>query len=281
MIDFHVHSTASDGTVTPEELAERSRDFAAMALTDHDNCDGCARFLAACERLGVTGRRLAGIELNVEPGEGNGEFHMLGLGIDPAAACLTEFLDEIRAGRNERNAKMLAKLNGIGIPITAEEVGKYANGKIVARPHFARVIVEKGFAESVADAFARYVGDGAPAYVTRFHPAQARAIDVIHRAGGVAVMAHPRYWTSDPDALKAGLARLKDVGLDGIEAEYQANAPEETILHLRTASALGLAVTAGSDFHGANKPTVTLGMAVADEEAFLAPFWNALAAVRR
>ncbi len=281
MIDFHVHSTASDGTVPPEELAERGRDFTAMALTDHDNCDGCARFLAACERLGVTGRRLAGIELNVEPGAGNGEFHMLGLGIDPAASCLADFLEEIRAGRNERNAKMLAKLNGLGIPIAAEEVGKYANGKIVARPHFARVIVEKGFAESVADAFARYVGVGAPAYVTRYRPAQARAIDVIHRAGGVAVMAHPRYWTSDPDTLKAGLAHLKDLGLDGVEAEYQANAPEETILHLRTAYALGLAVTAGSDFHGANKPAITLGMAVADEEAFLAPFWDALAAVRR
>ena len=229
MIDFHVHSTASDGTVTPEELAERGRGFTAMALTDHDNCDGCARFLAACERLGVTGRRLAGIELNVEPGEGNGEFHMLGLGIDPAAPCLADFLEEIRAGRDERNAKMIAKLNGLGIPITTEEVGKYANGKIVARPHFARVLVEKGFAESVADAFARYVAVGAPAYVTRYRPAQARAIEVIHRAGGVAVMAHPRYWTSDADTLKAGLARLKDLGLDGVEAEYQANAPANRI----------------------------------------------------
>lgn len=281
MIDFHVHSTASDGTVPPEELAARSRDFTAMALTDHDNCDGCARFLAECERQGVTGRRLAGIELNVEPGEGHGEFHMLGLGIDPDAPCLAEFLEEIRAGRKERNAKMIAKLNGLGIPITAEEVGKYANGKIVARPHFARVLVEKGFAESISDAFARYVDVGGLAYVTRYRPAQARAIEVIHRAGGVAVMAHPRYWTSDADDLKAGLARLKDIGLDGVEAEYQANTPEETILHLRTAYALGLAVTAGSDFHGANKPAITLGMSVADEEAFLEPFWDALAAVRR
>ncbi len=281
MIDFHVHSTASDGTMPPEELAARSRDFTAMALTDHDSCDGCARFLAECKRLGVAWRRLAGIELNVEPGEGHGEFHMLGLGIDPDAPCLTDFLEEIRAGRKERNAKMIAKLNGLGIPITAEEVGKHANGEIVARPHFARVLVEKGFAESISDAFARYVDVGGLAYVTRYRPTQSRAIEVIHRAGGVAVMAHPRYWTSDADDLKAGLARLKDIGLDGVEAEYQANTPEETILHLRTAYALGLAVTAGSDFHGANKPTITLGMSVADEEAFLAPFWDALAAVRR
>ena len=93
-------------------------------------------------------------------------------------------------------------------------------------------------------------------------------------------MAHPRFWTDDPDALRSGLARLKDIGLDGIEAEYQTNTPEETILHLRTARSLGLAVTAGSDFHGKNKPN-TLGMEIADEETFLAPFWEALAAVRR
>jgi len=280
MIDFHLHSIASDGTETPEALARMGRDFSAMALTDHDNCDGCARFLAECERLGVTGRRLAGIELSVEPGEGYRQFHMLGLGIDPAAPSLASFLDEILAGRNERNVKILAKLNGMGIPITMEEVGKYANGQIVARPHIARVLVDKGLAVDVPDAFAKYVGKDAPAYVSRFRPAQERAIDVIHRAGGVAVMAHPRFWTDDPDALRSGLARLKDIGLDGIEAEYQTNTPEETILHLRTARSLGLAVTAGSDFHGKNKPN-TLGMEIADEELFLAPFWDALAAVRR
>ena len=281
MIDFHVHSTASDGTVAPEKLAELGRGFGAMALTDHDNCDGCERFLAESASLGVTGRRLAGIELSVEPGTGYDKFHLLGLGIDPTAPCLTDFLDEIRAGRDARNVEILAKLDDMGMPISLEEVRRYANGKIVARPHIARVLVDKGYAGNVYDAFRRFVGDGAPAYVTRYRPAPARAIDVIHRARGVAVMAHPRYWTADPDALKAGLARLKDLGLDGVEAEYQTNAPEETILHLRTAYALGLAVTAGSDFHGANKPTITLGMSVADEETFLAPFWEALAAVRR
>ncbi len=280
MIDFHLHSIASDGTETPEALARMGHEFSAMALTDHDNCDGCARFLAECERIGVTGRRLAGIELSVEPGEGYRQFHMLGLGIDPTAASLAGFLDEILAGRKERNAIMLAKLNGMGIPITMEEVGKYANGQIVARPHIARVLVDKGFAADVPDAFAKYVGKGAPAYATRFRPAQERAIDAIHRAGGVAVMAHPRFWTDDPDALRSGLARLKDIGLDGIEAEYQTNTPEETILHLRTARSLGLAVTAGSDFHGKNKPN-TLGMELADEETSLAPFWEALAAGRR
>ena len=155
MIDFHVHSTASDGTVPPEELAEMGRGFAAMALTDHDNCDGCERFLAASSRLGVAGRRIAGIELSIEPGAGYRKFHLLGLGIDPAAPCLAEFLDDIRAGRNERNAEIIARLNALGVLIACEEVAKYANGRIVARPHIARVLVEKGFAESIADAFAR------------------------------------------------------------------------------------------------------------------------------
>ena len=99
----------------------------------------------------------------------------------------------------------------------------------------------------------------------------------MHAAHGVAIMAHPRFWTSDPALLRTGLRRLKERGLDGIEAVYQANRPEETIDHLRAARELGMAVTAGSDFHGANKPSVALGMDVGDEEAFLAPFLAALA----
>ena len=99
MIDLHLHSTASDGTCAPEELAERGRSLAVMALTDHDNTDGCARFLAACRQLGVSGLRLPGIELSVDPGEGYGQFHMLGLGIDFDAPVLATFLARIRAGR--------------------------------------------------------------------------------------------------------------------------------------------------------------------------------------
>jgi len=281
MIDFHVHSTASDGTSTPEELADAGRGFSFFALTDHDNCDGVKRFLAASQRLGATGLRLAGVELSVEPGAGYGKFHLLGLGVDPDAPSLTAFLDEIRAGRDERNTRILARLNALGLDVSAEEVARYANGRITARPHFARVLVEKGYARDMADAFARFVGDGAAACVPRYRPASARAFEAVHRAGGVAVMAHPRYWTRDPAALRTGLAKLKDAGLDGIEAVYQANLPGETVDHLLAARQLGLAVTAGSDFHGANKPAIPLGMTVEDEAAFLAPLLARLAAVRK
>ncbi len=277
MIDLHLHSTASDGTCTPEELAERGRAFTVMALTDHDNTDGCARFLAACGRLGVAGLRLPGIELSVDPGAGYGQFHMLGLGIDPDAPALSEFLARIRAGRAERNLKMLEKLAALGLPVGEDEVRRHAGGEIVARPHIARALVEKGFAKSVADAFERFVGKGAAAYVSRYRPSQAEAIEVIHAAHGAAVMAHPRFWTSDARLLAEGFARLKDLGLDGVEAVYQANLPLETPMHLRLARAAGLAVTAGSDFHGANKASITLGMDVGDDEAFLAPFRDALA----
>ena len=279
MIDLHCHSTCSDGTFTPEELAEKGKDFAVFAITDHDNCDGGERFLKAT--AGQEGVRLAGVELSIDPGEGYSIFHLLGLGVDPASPILGAFLDEIRAGRNERNRKIVARLADLGMPIAEEELLKYANGKIVARPHIARVLMDHGWATGVKDAFERFLGHGRPAYVSRYRPPQQRAIDTIHAAGGVAVMAHPRYWTSDETMLRTGLARLMDMGLDGVEAVYQANEPGETVLHLRVARQLGIPVTAGSDFHGQNKPTIPLGMQVDDEEAFLAPILARLAARRQ
>lgn len=276
MIDLHVHSTVSDGTVSPERLAERGRNFAVMALTDHDNVDGVRRFLDESERIGACGVRLAGLELSIEPGEGYRRFHLLCLGIDPENERLLAFLDRVRDGRNERNREICAKLAAMGYAFGIEELHKYANGRIVARPHIARVMMDHGWVASVADAFARFLGDGAPAYVPRYRPPQEDALEAVHAAGGAAVMAHPRYWTDDAAKLRVGLARLKEMGLDGVEAVYQANLPGETVEHLRVAREIGLPVTAGSDYHGANKPNIKLGMKVADEEAFIAPFLERL-----
>ena len=123
MLDFHCHSTCSDGTLPPSALAERGLGFAAFALTDHDTCDGCAAFLSACRGQG--GLRLAGVELSVEPGEGFGEFHLLGLGVDPASARLGAFLDGIRADREERNRKIIARLAALGMPFDADELRQH------------------------------------------------------------------------------------------------------------------------------------------------------------
>ena len=278
MIDLHVHSTASDGTATPEELAAMGGDFYAMALTDHDNCDGADAFLAAC--AGGGGVRLAGIELSVAPGEGYDRFHMLGLGIDPHNERLKGFLDRVLEGRMSRNGKILARFAEIGVEMPEAELSAYAQGRIVARPHFARWLVDHGRAADVKEAFATYLTPESPAgtncYVARFRPDPGEAIDAIHAAGGVAVMAHPRFWTGDPAKLRAGLRRLRDRGLDGIEAVYQANSRSETVDHLIAARETGLCVTAGSDFHGKNKPSVHLGMEVDDDRTFLAPFFRRL-----
>ena len=290
MIDLHVHSTASDGTLSPSELAEQGRDFSVMALTDHDNCDGVDEFLDVAEKLRRASGdiRLAGVELSVEPGDGYERFHLLGLGIDPANGALTEFLRRVQKGRDERNARMISRFAAIGIAIRPQELCAYAKGEVVARPHFARWLVDHGYAPDVSEAFGAYLTQSSPSktncYVSRYRPDPGEAIDLIHGAGGVAVMAHPRQWTKDPTMLRSGLARLKARGLDGIEAVYQANGPDETIDHLRAAKELGMCVTAGSDFHGANKLSIKLGMAVDDEDAFLAPFlarlgyWRANAA---
>ena len=276
MIDLHVHSTASDGTVSPKELAERGRGFTVMALTDHDNCDGVAEFLAADG--GET--RLAGIELSVEPGEGYGKFHLLGIGIDSQNIGLRMFLKRVLDGRNIRNVEIMSRFAHIGIDIPPEEIATYAHGEVLARPHFARWLVDHGHAPDISTAFAEYLTPSSPpepnCYVTRYHPDPGEAFDMIHAAGGVAVMAHPRYWTKESTLLRVGLERLKARGLDGIEAVYQANEPCETVDHVRVAKELGLCMTAGSDFHGANKPTITLGMEVDDESTFIAPFLERL-----
>ena len=266
-VDFHVHSTASDGTCTPPELAERAREFAAIALTDHDNTDGLDDW---------TG--IAGVELSIEPGEGFDKFHLLGLGIDPKSEGLRTFLKRILDGRNARNERILSNFRRLGIEMAGVEA--YAHGEVLARPHFARWLVDHGHAADIKDAFARYLLPDSPVetrcYEERWHPLQEDAFRTVHEAGGICVMAHPKYWRADwkttgPDyaAAERELAALKERGLDGVEALYQANTNEENIAFTRIATKLGYLKTAGSDFHGSNKPTIPLGMEVSEE--FIAP----------
>ena len=272
IVDFHVHSTASDGTLLPSELAERARGFAAIALTDHDNCDGVAEWPG-----------IAGIELSVEPGADFDKFHLLGLGIDPENGGMRAFLKRILDGRNDRNARILVNFRRLGIEMT--DVETYAHGEVLARPHFARWLVDHGYAADIKDAFAKYLlpdsPDGTRCYEERWHPSQEDAFRVIHEAGGICVMAHPKYWRNDwkttgPDyaAAERELVALKERGLDGVEALYQANTNEENIGFTRIATKLGYLKTAGSDFHGSNKPTIPLGMDVSDD--YIAPLLKTL-----
>ena len=267
IVDFHVHSTASDGTCTPSELAEKAKGFAAIALTDHDNCDGLD---------GWNG--VAGIELSIEPGRGFDKFHLLGLGIDPKNVRLKKFLVNILDGRNDRNVRILANFRRLGIEMA--DVETYAHGEVLARPHFARWLVNHGYSADMKEAFVKYLLPDSPiatrCYEERWHPPQEEAFRALHEAGGICVMAHPKYWCTDwkttgPDyaAAERELAVLKERGLDGVETLYQANTNEENIAFTRIATKLGYLKTAGSDFHGSNKPTIPLGMEVS--ESFIAP----------
>ena len=250
-VDFHVHSTASDGTFAPAELVEKAvrGGFAALALTDHDNTDGAAEFLAAAAKAGQ--RAVAGTELSIDPGEGFDKFHLLGLGIDPADAGLKAFLRRVLDGRNGRNARIFANFARLGIDIRPEP-----HGEVLARPHFARWLVEHGHAADVADAFARYLLPDSPAatrcYEERWHPSQAEAFAAVHGAGGICVMAHPRYWRNDWRggcdfaAARRELARLREAGLDGLETLYQANTDEENVEFTRIAEGSSRAPAATS-----------------------------------
>lgn len=281
-VDFHVHSTASDGTFSPTELAHRAVGFSALALTDHDNLDGVAECALSCRSLGVP--FVAGTELSIEPGRGFDKFHLLCLGVDPCNAGLSALLRRILDGRNGRNARILENFRRIGIDID-ESIFGYAHGEVLARPHFARWLMDHGYVSSVKEGFDRYLLPDSPSdtrcYEERWHPPQEEVFETVHAAGGLCVMAHPKYWRrgwkfSGPEFSDAEreLARLKEAGLDGVEAVYQANTPQEDVEFSRIAAKLGLLASAGSDFHGSNKPTIALGMNVS--ESLVAPLMERL-----
>lgn len=285
IVDFHVHSTASDGTFAPSELAAKAErgGFAAIALTDHDNCDGVAEFTSHSVS-NASLRLIPGIELSIEPGAGFDKFHLLGLGIDFEHAGLKAFLKRVLEGRNARNAQIIANFNRIGIPMD-ESIFPYAHGDVLARPHFARWLMDRGYVSSVTEAFAKYLLPESPretrCYEDRYHPRREEALSVVHAAGGLAVMAHPKYWRRywkdtgpEFDAARRGFGELKEMGLDGVESLYEANTVEENIGFTRLADEFGFLKTAGSDFHGENKPTIALGMQVT--ESFIAPFLERL-----
>jgi 3',5'-nucleoside bisphosphate phosphatase len=290
-VDFHVHSTASDGTFSPTELIEKAKDFTAIALTDHDNSDGVAEFVAAAAQQSV--KAIAGIELSIEPGKGFDKFHLLGLGVDVGNAALKAFLKRVLDGRNERNDRILANFRKLGIEMLVSSVPDvpfvpvtaYAHGDVLARPHFARWLVDNGYATDNSDAFRKYLLPESPAetrcYEERYHPSQEETFRIIHGAGGICVMAHPRYWRRTwkhvgPDYLAAEteLARLKEAGLDGLESIYEANTVDENLKFPKIAQKVGLLRSVGSDFHGANKPQISLGMEVTED--FIRPLLERL-----
>ena len=262
LFDMHTHSRFSDGRYTPAQLAAaaKKRGLALLALTDHDTTAGLPVFMEACERECVRG--LCGIELSAAAPH---TLHILGYRITPGAENLERRLEDIRRKRGERNVKIFERLNKLGLRVGIEEAEALTNGEVLARPHIAQLLVDKGYAFSIGDAFMKYLDRGGAAYVSRERISAEECIDLIRDAGGVAVLAHPAQCRLDNAGLDALVARLKKAGLWGIEAVYGANSPETTLRNLALAKRFGLYATAGSDFHGTGDHSADIGMVVSDD----------------
>lgn len=255
-IDLHTHSTVSDGTDTPAELIRYAKEkgLRAIALTDHDSIDGINEAQSVGREVGV----IPGVELSADFSDG--ALHLLGLFVDRGALPFLERLSVFQAARRERNPKIVQKLQEMGFKITEEEVTAAAGGGQAGRPHFARVLMEKGYVHSITEAFEKYIGDGRPAHVEKPQPTPEACIALIHEANGVAVLAHPNTLRLSDDKLNGLFERLVNAGLDGIEVYYSTHTPEETARYERLAAEWNLAKSGGSDFHGEHKPQIDLGV---------------------
>jgi len=253
-VDLHTHSTASDGARTPTEVvaAARAANLAAFALTDHDTIAGLSDARAAGVQQGV--RVIGGVELSAV--EANIETHILGLHLSDLSE-LERRLIELREMRVNRAVRIVARLNELGIPITLEAVLQQAAGGAVGRPHVARAMIAAGHAVDFREAFERYLGNGKAAFVAKDHLPLADAIALIHRAGGLAVLAHPG---GGQLGRREGIAALVAVGLDGLEVLHPSHSWEDSQRLDALATEFDLVRSGGSDWHGGSDGARSLGM---------------------
>jgi predicted metal-dependent phosphoesterase TrpH len=258
LIDLHIHSTASDGSYAPAEVVRQAKEggLTAIALTDHDTVDGLAEALAAGDREGL--EVIPGVEISAQfPG---GTMHILGLFVDYRNGLLDKRLAVLKQARIDRNPRIIAKLNALGLRITMAQVEAIAGGGQIGRPHIARALMESGYVSDLQEAFDKYLGWQRAAYVSKFRFPPPEALAMIREAKGIPVLAHPFTLNlGSAGALKKLIVELQGLGLAGLEVYYSEHTPEQEALYLKLARELDLVVTGGSDFHGDNKPEITLG----------------------
>ncbi len=250
--DLHLHTKFSDGTFTPEELAGHGArlGFAALALTDHDSVEGCARMAAACGAAGI--EFIPGAELTAE--HRDTEVHILGYFLDTENRMLREKIAGFQAVRQNRVREMVAALNKLGVPLQAEAVFALANCRSPGRPHVARALVKERLIGNLDEAFDKFLKKGRPAWVPKTKVSALESVGLIHQAGGLAVMAHPGLNRTDeiiPD--------LVDAGLDGIECFHTKHSTVMSERYLEIAEKHHLLVTGGSDCHGFSKGRPLIG----------------------
>ncbi|KXS45515.1 MAG: PHP domain-containing protein [Candidatus Frackibacter sp. T328-2] len=252
-VDLHLHTTASDGSFTPQELVveAENKGFKTIAITDHDTLAGVEPAIAQAKELGL--EVIAGIELTTYVGDK--EVHILGYYVDYLDKDLLAKLTELKEFRRRRGEKMVDKLNELGIEVSWERVKEIADSGAVGRPHIARALVEAKQVKDISAAFDKYIGDNGPAYVPKAQLTPKEAIEIINRAGGVSVLAHPGLLKDDQLVKK-----IIEAGIEGLETYYSKHDQSTTSRYLKLAKKNGLLTTGGSDCHGPkNKDEVLLG----------------------
>jgi len=246
-VDLHIHSTFSDGALTPEEIVKYASKsgLAAISITDHDSTDATISAIMAGKELGV--EIVPGVELSVEPESlEDEEIHMLGYYIDWKDGDFQEKLHHFRQARRERAHQILERLDRLGIRVEPQRLFELAGNGSVGRMHVAKILKEEGFVNYLQEAFDLYLAYGKPAYVPKLRMSSQEAIALISRIGGISIIGHPLYGGNSREIIQ----KLKNFGLDGIEVYYTNHSPEDVRRFESWAKEFGLLITGGSDCHG-------------------------------
>lgn len=262
MIDLHVHSNHSDGTLSPEELVTLAikSNVSAFALTDHDTVSGIpkAKKAAACaSSSGTPVTLISGTEISAAYKKK--DIHILGLFINEQDPVLQQALEEAVTARDLRNEKMAECFRSLGIPLTLDDLRRENPDTVITRAHFANYLIGHNFVKTSQEAFRRYLGYDSPCFIPREYMPPERAISLILNAGGIPVLAHPLLYKLPPEELESLLKRLTDAGLKGLEVYYSSNTGFDEQICYGLANRFHLLMTGGTDFHGANKPNLFLG----------------------
>lgn len=255
-IDLHTHSTCSDGTFTPTEVVKEAAKagLRAIALTDHDTVDGLEEAIEAGKKYGV--EVITGIEFSVAS---DTEMHLLGLGFSLDCPEIKNILDEMIIQRGKRNYEVIELLEKIGIHITIDDILAEATSKVTGRSQIAKAMIKKGYVSTVKEAFDKYLSFGKPAFVPRSTLSPEKAIEIIKKSGGKSFLAHLNQTGKSDGELYTLLSHLKECGLDGIEGYYTEYTEDMNKRYRKIAADLGLLLSGGSDFHGANKDNYNIG----------------------
>jgi len=258
-VDLHLHTTASDGVMRPAEIVRYAKEkgLQAIAITDHDTIDGLEEGVSEGKKMGF--EVIPGVEISAKHSPGS--MHLLGYFLDIDHPFLNERLQYLQKARAERNPKIVEKLNELGINVTYEEVQEASGGGQVGRPHFAHVLVRKGYVRNFQEAFDRFLKKGASAYVEKFRFTPTEALDFIRKARGIAVLAHPNtLGLKGYSELENLLLQLVGEGLKGIEVYYPEHSSSEIAQYKTLAQRHGLVTTGGTDYHGIEGTDLDIGV---------------------